>query len=103
MALDLADERRSAGRPVNPELWLCLGAHAGPRGLAALERELEVGSPRGRAAAALALARAGESDPLRSLVALERESLVRDTMVAALESKCDQYAYRALDPQSGAA
>jgi hypothetical protein len=103
MALDLADERRSAGRPVNPELWLCLGSHAGPRGLAALERELEQGSPRGRAAAALALARAGERDRLRSLVALERESLVRDTMVAALEGKCDQRAFRALDSRSGAA
>jgi len=101
MALDLADERRSAGRPVHAELWLCLGPHAGPRGLAAAERELEVGSPRARAAAALALARAGELDRLRSLVAVERDPLVRDAMVAGLEGKCDQGAFRALDPEPG--
>jgi hypothetical protein len=31
MALDFADERRSAGRPVPPQLWLCVGPHAGQR------------------------------------------------------------------------
>jgi hypothetical protein len=36
MALDLADERRSAGRAVYPELWLCRGRNAGERGRAAL-------------------------------------------------------------------
>jgi hypothetical protein len=38
MALDLADERRSAGRPVNPLLWLCLGAHGGAGVVPPLER-----------------------------------------------------------------
>jgi len=57
MALDLADERRSAGRPVNPDTWLLVGKHAGPRGIASLERELASGSPAGKAAAAEALAR----------------------------------------------
>jgi len=57
MALDLADERRSAGRPVNPDTWLLVGKHAGPRGVASLERELASGTPAGRAAAAEALAR----------------------------------------------
>lgn len=57
MALDLADERRSAGRPVNPDSWLLVGKHAGARGVASLERELASGSPAGKAAAAEALAR----------------------------------------------
>ena len=57
MALDLADERRSAGRPVNPDTWLLVGKHAGARGVASLERELASGSPAGTAAAAEALAK----------------------------------------------
>ena len=57
MALDLAEERRSAGRQVNPQQWLCLGAHGGERGLRALLAELGQGSSQGRAAAALALGR----------------------------------------------
>lgn len=62
MALDLADERRSAGRPVPHELWLCLGRHGGERGRRALEQELHPGaSPRVRAAVAVAFARAGDS------------------------------------------
>jgi hypothetical protein len=59
MALDLCDERRSAGREVPPELWMCLGSFGGPRARAAIERELAGGAPRGRAAAALAIVRAG--------------------------------------------
>ena len=98
MALDLADERRSAGRPVYPELWMCLGTHAGERGLASLERELDSGDSRGRSAAAIALVRAGESDRVRSLVAVESDPAVREAMVAALEGKSDRLAFRALDP-----
>jgi hypothetical protein len=63
MALDLADERRSAGREVPPDLWLCLGPFAGPRGIASLERELSSSNAPGRRTAALALARLRASDP----------------------------------------
>ncbi|MCY3002386.1 MAG: EboA domain-containing protein [Planctomycetota bacterium] len=98
MALDLADERRSAGRPVNPELWICLGAHAGARGLAALERELASGPPRGRAAAALGLARAGARERLQALVALEKDTFVHRTMTQALAGDCSSRAWAALDP-----
>lgn len=59
MALDLADERRSAGRLVSPQTWLCLGPYAGERGLHALRRELAEGDERGKQGALLALARAG--------------------------------------------
>jgi len=98
MALDLADERRSAGRPVNPETWMCLGANAGERGLASLERELASGPPRGRAAAAIALARAGQRERLLSLAALEEDPLVHRAMSAAMEGKMDALAFSALDP-----
>jgi hypothetical protein len=63
MALDLADERRSAGRPVPPQLWLCLGRYGGERAMKALHHELESGAVRARAAALLALGRAGASGP----------------------------------------
>ncbi len=82
MALDLADERRSANRPVPHELWACLGPHAGARGLAALERELAPANPNtaGRCAALLALARAGEKRRVEQLAAIETAA----TMLAAL-------------------
>jgi len=57
MALDLADERRSAGRPVNPDSWRLVGKHGGARGLASLEREIASGTPAGKQAASEVLAR----------------------------------------------
>ena len=102
MALDLADERRSAGRTVRPELWLCLGDVAGQRGLESLERELASDHVPGRRAAALALARAGEADRLRSLVTLEANATVRDTMDQALDGRFDQEAFRELDSSARA-
>ncbi|QGZ37846.1 hypothetical protein IP92_03038 [Pseudoduganella flava] len=59
MALDFADERKSAGRPVPPQLWLCLGPHGGARALLALSHELDGAVPLNRAAALFALVRAG--------------------------------------------
>ena len=85
MALDLAEERRSAGRPVQPELWALLGPHGGARGLASIERELERGPSLGRRGAALALARAGATSRLAALAERERDPEVRATMRAALE------------------
>lgn len=57
MALDLADERRSAGRPVNPDSWRLVGKHGGARGIASLEREIASGTPAGKEAASEVLAR----------------------------------------------
>ena len=99
MALDLADERRSAHREVQPELWLCLGTHGGERGLASLEQELDGGHVAGRRAAALALARAGEADRLEARVEAEADAEVAQTMRAALAGATDQGAFAALDPQ----
>jgi len=100
MTLDLADERRSAHRPVQQELWMCLGTHGGARALAALERELAGSNTLGRRAAALGLARAGEVERLRELFARERDPALAATMRAALEGGHGQEAFAALDERS---
>lgn len=57
MALDLADERRSAGRAVNPDSWRLVARFGGARGKTSLERELASGTSAGKAAAGAVLAR----------------------------------------------
>jgi hypothetical protein len=56
MLCDYAHERWSAGRPVSPELWRCVGPHARGEMLRDLGRVLEKGTDPERTAAALALA-----------------------------------------------
>ncbi|MEM7307210.1 MAG: EboA domain-containing protein [Planctomycetota bacterium] len=105
MALDLVDERRSAHRDVQHELWLALGAggvsHAGERGRAALEREIDASNPNalGRRAAAYALARCGETATLSSYLDAEQDALVATAMRDALDGNLSQEAFRALDPR----
>ncbi len=98
MALDLADERRSAGRVVQPDLWLCLGAHGGERALAALEAELDPGNSHtlGRRAAAYGMARAGHQDRLRALLEHESDAEVRASMQDALDGNTTQAAFQNL-------
>lgn len=98
MALDLADERRSAGRPVPHELWLCLGTHGGARARQALERELDPANPdaRGRLAAVLGLARAGCVDRLRELQDQERDADVVAVLRQALAGEVSQRAFGTL-------
>lgn len=57
MLCDYAHERWSAGRPVSPELWRCVGPFATDPMLDDLKRVIEKGTPPERAAAALALSR----------------------------------------------
>ena len=56
MLCDYAHERWSAGRPISPELWRCVGPHARGEMLRDLGRVLEKGTEPERTAAALALA-----------------------------------------------
>ena len=55
MLCDYAHERWSAGRPVSPELWRCVGPHAVGTMLNDLDRVLRAGTEPERRAAALAL------------------------------------------------
>lgn len=98
MALDLADERRSAGRPVPHELWLCLGPYGGARGLESLERELSATNPNtpGRCGAVCAFARAGDTGRLRSLERTEGDATVRAAIERALAGQTSASAFRAL-------
>jgi len=102
MALDLVDERHSAGRAVQPELWLCLGEVAAGRGLAALERELEGSYTVGRKAAAIGLARAGKAERLAQLAGAEADPAVCATMRAALAGDTKQAAFSALHDEARA-
>ena len=100
MALDLADERRSAGRPVPHELWLCLGRSGGARGLDALERELEPSNPNraGRCAAALAFARAGDTARLARLEKDETDPAMRAALARARAGEIGAPSFRHLVP-----
>lgn len=100
MALDLVDERRSAGRPVQPELWLCLGRHGGERALASAEREFAGSDRLGWQAAALALARAGESGRLRELAQDAGDAELAAAAQGALDARPDQGAFRIFHDRS---
>lgn len=101
MALDLSEERRSAGRHVNPQLWLCLGAHAGERGLRALLGELKNAAPQARAAAALGLGRVDaktcERANLDALIAAEKDSDVLNALRQAKVGNVRQSAFQPFD------
>jgi hypothetical protein len=98
MALDLAEERRSAGRPVQPELWLAIGRHGGARGVQSLEKELDPANPNqaGRRAAALALGRAGEAARIDAWLAKEKDPKVVEALRAAKSGAVAQAAFAGL-------
>ncbi len=100
MALDLADERRSAGRDVPCELWLCLGKVGGERGLAALEREFATANTLGSTGAAFSMVRAGALDRLKAHMAREKDPAVLQSMRTALTGRTPSTAFRELDPAS---
>ena len=102
MALDLADERRSAGRAVQHELWLCLGEHGGERGLDALEVEIstENRNSLGRRAAAYGLARAGETKRLEEFLQAESDGDVRKVMEDALSGNTGSAVFGKLQPEN---
>ena len=101
MALDLVEERRSAGRSIQPELWLCLGATADPRAIPALEEELQGQDELGRKAAILALGRIGATDQLEE-IRRDGGSTFGPVAEWALMGRHDQSAFGALSPPEGA-
>lgn len=97
MALDYVDERRSAGRSIPVDLWLCLGAHGGERADAALEAELDGAGPATRAAVGVAWARRGRPERAAKLAAAESQPLAASVLRGAAEGRCDQGVHRALE------
>ena len=101
MALDLVEERRSAGRSIQPELWLCLGATADPRAIPALEEELQGQDELGRKAAILALGRIGAIERLEE-IRRDGGSIYGPVAEWALMGRHDQSAFGAISPPEGA-
>ena len=106
MALDLADERRSAGRSVYPELWMCLGSEesgleATERKLAAIETELAGGDELSRKGAILALGRLGQSARLEEIQA-DGGTYFGPVAGWALMGRHDQTSFASISPPEGA-
>ena len=97
MALDLVEERASAGRPIQPDLWLCLGTHEDERVARYLTRELAHGSPAGRAAAGYALARANLGHLLEPIREKETDPRILKHFENALRGQHAQNCFGELD------
>jgi hypothetical protein len=95
MVLDLAEERRSAGRPIPPELWLCVGPFESKRAREAIAVELGGGPGPGRTAAILALGRSGARAELQRLAA-SRDQDIASAASRALAGEHTQAAFQAL-------
>jgi|GEM_PF-275696 len=97
MALDYADERRSADRAVPPELWMLLAGDAlGERALHSVEAEIAAGPPAARAGAYLALVRGDRVDLVRAHLENETDALARGVGEAALAGQASSAAFEAL-------
>lgn len=100
MALDLVEERTSAGRPIQPDLWLCLGPFEQERALPLVMAEIdgrsEEGSEKytdeGRCAAILALGRALQEGRLEALIRAQ-DPLLTPWAQAAQTGDCSQAAF----------
>ncbi|WP_145197641.1 EboA domain-containing protein [Planctomycetes bacterium Poly30] len=106
MALDLADERRSAGRRVFPELWMCMGSaesglEATKRKLAAIEKELSGDDELSRKGAILALGRLGQTERLEEIQA-DGGTYFGPIAGWALMGRHDQTAFASISPPEGA-
>jgi len=73
--LDLADERRAARRPVNPDTWRCVAPFADDRAINSLLLALTGGTQRETEAAAAALAACPHPDASRLLASWSSERL----------------------------
>ncbi|MFT7668152.1 MAG: hypothetical protein ACI8X5_000839 [Planctomycetota bacterium] len=99
IVLDLAEERRSAGRAVQPELWLCLGTFGGERAIESMVLEMSAEEESGRRGAAFGLARAGRLDLLTDLRERETSPIVQGSMDRALAGHHSQLEFIPLHPE----
>jgi len=93
MTLDLIDEKRSAGRPVPIQAWICLGPHGGERALTSIEAELESSNEQSQRAAILALARAKQTTRLHALTSRDLSPAARSQLNEARSGSHDQAAF----------
>lgn len=93
MVLDYIDERRSAGRTVPVDAWLCLGDHYDERVEQSLALALDSTHISQRAAALLALARAKRTDKLSSLEQQNTDPRLVPVFKQALTGVITQYAF----------
>ncbi|BFM21726.1 EboA domain-containing protein [Gilvimarinus japonicus] len=90
IALDLADERESAGRTIAHDLWLCLDSSHAERSLALAERLWPDADSVTRSAIVLGLARAEQHTQVQRLAETESDIDVAHAIDAALGGKFDQ-------------
>ena len=97
IALDLVEERRSAGRAIMTDLWLLVGKDGGERGLQSLMQEWKTLEPGKRGAVALALGRAGATETLKQLSGTDPSGSEADKsyLEMALAGQTEQNLWRA--------
>jgi hypothetical protein len=95
MVLDYMDERRSAGRSIPIDAWLCLGKYQDSRVDAAIAAAL-AGDSQQACAAILTLARAQNTQALQQLKDQTQDSQRLALIQQALLGPIDQYAFQQL-------
>ena len=95
MALDLVEERSSAGRPIPADLWLCVGPFEQSRALPMIAHEVDHGTEEGRCAGILALGRALQEGRLEALIRAQ-DPLLSPWAQAAQDGDCSQAAFSRL-------
>ncbi|MDO3383493.1 EboA domain-containing protein [Gilvimarinus algae] len=93
MALDFAEERESAGRVLNPGLWLCMSPANKERLQPLVARHWEDAEPHQRCAMIMGLARAGEHTQVQHLAETESDIDVARAIDAALGGNFDQHTF----------
>lgn len=99
MVLDFMDERRSAGRDIPLDAWLCLDLSKDPRVDKFILLALDAESLRTRSAAVMGLGRAERTDILQQLLKDYSDPRLQVVIQQALDGDVDQYAFHTLISQ----
>jgi hypothetical protein len=90
MVLDYMDERKSAGRTIPIDAWLCIGTTSDPRFDSAIEAAMQSPSLKQQAAAIVALGRAQREQDLQKISANKTDSLIKNITQQVLNGKTTQ-------------
>lgn len=96
MVLDFMDERRSAGRDIPVDAWLCLDLSKDPRVDKFILLALDAVSLKTRSAAVMGLGRAERIDILQQLLKDYSDPRLQVVIQQALDGHVDQYAFHTL-------